>query len=43
MRKRRRATGKSCTHERERELENEKEKKKNLFLIVCENGVLVFK
>ena len=43
MRKRRRAAGKSCTHERERELENEKEKKKNLFLIICENGVLVFK
>ena len=44
MRKRRRAAGKSCTHEREREnWKTKKKKKKNLFLIVCENGVLVFK
>ena len=40
MRKRRRVAGKSYTHERERERDR---KKKHLFLIVCENSVLVFK
>ena len=48
MGKWRRASGKSSMHERERERERErdgkqKRKKKNLFLIVCEDGVLGFK
>ena len=46
MGKWRRASGKSSMHERDWERERDgkqKRKKKNLFLIVCEDGVLGFK